>query len=64
MTLTTEVFRAPCPEPGCDDGTGQVFNAKQNYATREDAAASLREHWGTMHAIAHVVESPIPAEFH
>lgn len=61
--LNTEIYRAPCPEPGCDDGSGQAFGTKLNFASRDDAVASLRSHWGDVHAAAHVVQSPIPIDF-
>lgn len=62
--LSSEIFRAMCPEPGCDDGTGQPYGTKFNFAAREDAAANLAQHWASAHADAHVVKTTIPAEFH
>lgn len=61
--LNTVIYRAPCPEQGCDDGTGQPFGAKTNFTEPGDAIASLRDHWGTVHAPAHVTSTPIPADF-
>lgn len=63
MTLQTDIYRAPCPEPGCNDGTGQPYGTKLNFTTPEDAAGNLGEHWRSTHAADHVTSSSIPADF-
>jgi hypothetical protein len=61
--LDAEIYRAPCPEPGCNDGTGQAYGTKMNFTAPEDAASNLGRHWGDAHAAAHVLRSTIPADF-